>query len=101
LARALWSAQNDRTNDDLSRKTRPSHLRDPGPSKDTLYRSPRGFADPTSWIVYTGLKPTSLSDALAQLPATIQERLFARIYILKALIIESLSIFWILSGLIT
>jgi uncharacterized protein YbjT (DUF2867 family) len=61
----------------------------------------RGVAgDPAGWIAATGLSPKPLDAAVAMLPATIQERWFARLYLAKALAIGTLSAFWIASGLI-
>jgi hypothetical protein len=55
--------------------------------------------DPAAWIAATGITPRSLAD-LARQPATIQDKWFARLYLVKALIIVTLVIFWIVSGLI-
>ena len=57
-------------------------------------------ADPTVWAAELGVAPTSLDQALAGLPATIQERWFSRLYLAKGLVIGCLSLFWLLSGLI-
>ncbi len=56
--------------------------------------------DPALWIAATGIEPASLADTLARLPATVQEKWFARLYLAKALVIVSLVVFWCLSGLI-
>jgi nucleoside-diphosphate-sugar epimerase len=56
--------------------------------------------DPAAWIAATRIDPASLEDMLAQLPSTVQERWFARLYLLKALIIGLLAVFWSVSGLI-
>ena len=56
--------------------------------------------DPSGWAAATGLAPTPLKDALAAIPASIQENWFARLYLLKAFVIGGLSLFWLLSGLI-
>jgi uncharacterized protein YbjT (DUF2867 family) len=56
--------------------------------------------DPGPWLAATGLKPRPLVDMLREMPATVQERWFARLYLLKALIIASLVVFWVVSGLI-
>lgn len=56
--------------------------------------------DPTAWIAATGIEPTPLATCLADLPATVQERWFARLYLLKALVIAGLSTFWLASGLV-
>lgn len=61
----------------------------------------RGLAgDPSAWQTATGLDPTSFSAALDLLPATVQEKWFAKLYLAKALMIGALSVFWLLSGLI-
>ncbi len=56
--------------------------------------------DPAAWIAATGIDPVPLAETLARLPATVQERWFARLYLLKALIIGLLAVFWGVSGLI-
>jgi hypothetical protein len=53
--------------------------------------------DPAAWIAATGITPRTLSD-LAARPATIQDKWFARLYLIKAVIIVALVIFWIVSG---
>jgi uncharacterized protein YbjT (DUF2867 family) len=57
--------------------------------------------DPQGWISITGIRPRSLADALAAEPATIQEKWFARLYLLKAVIFIFLSLFWICTGVIS
>jgi hypothetical protein len=60
----------------------------------------RGVAgDPTAWIAATGITPRSLADLVLR-PATIQDKWFARLYLIKALIIVVLVMFWVVSGLI-
>ena len=49
----------------------------------------------------TGISPRSLEQALAQEPASIQEKWFARLYLVKPLMIGGLALFWIATGLIT
>lgn len=56
--------------------------------------------DPSAWIIATGIEPKPLKTALAEVPATIQERWFARLYLVKSLVLACLSLFWIVSGLI-
>jgi hypothetical protein len=56
--------------------------------------------DPTGWIAATGITPKSLDELLALHPATVQDRWFARLYILKPLAIAVLAAFWITSGII-
>jgi uncharacterized protein YbjT (DUF2867 family) len=61
----------------------------------------RGVAgDPEQWITATGIEPKSLTQALEGLPPTVQEAWFARLYLVKALVIAVLAIFWVVSGLI-
>jgi nucleoside-diphosphate-sugar epimerase len=56
--------------------------------------------DPEPWIAATGIEPASLEKAVARLPATVQERWFARLYLLKPIVFGGLAIFWAASGLI-
>lgn len=61
----------------------------------------RGVAgDPSGWIAATGIEPRSLAQALRSLPATVQERWFAKLYLLKPLVIGGLALFWIVSGVV-
>jgi uncharacterized protein YbjT (DUF2867 family) len=57
--------------------------------------------DPTLWQQVTGIAPTPLAVALAHRPASVQERWFARLYFLKALMFVVLALFWIGTGLIS
>lgn len=54
--------------------------------------------DPASWHEATGLAPLSGPATLCTVAATVQERWFARLYVLKALILGILVSFWIVSG---
>jgi uncharacterized protein YbjT (DUF2867 family) len=56
--------------------------------------------DPSAWMAATGIVPKTLSQAVGQHSATIQDKWFARLFLIKALVIASLSIFWIVSGFI-
>jgi uncharacterized protein YbjT (DUF2867 family) len=56
--------------------------------------------DPKPWIAATGITPLSARQALAVLPVTVQERWFARLYLLKAVILVTLVLFWCISSLI-
>lgn len=56
--------------------------------------------DPNPWIEAGGTLPRDLDATLAALPATRQERLYARLYFALPLAIAMLSIFWIASGLV-
>ena len=57
--------------------------------------------DPEPWIAATGIEPTPLATALANEPASVQERWFARLYILKPLIIFVVAAFWIATSLVS
>ena len=61
-----------------------------------LRRGVRG--DPSVWINTTGIVPVDLERAGHA--ATVQDKWFARLYLIKALIIASLVVFWSLSGFI-
>lgn len=61
----------------------------------------RGVAgDPSAWIAATGITPKKLTDVLGRHPATIQDKWFARLFLIKALIFASLVGFWLVSGFI-
>jgi uncharacterized protein YbjT (DUF2867 family) len=61
----------------------------------------RGVAgDPTAWMEATGIEHRTIDKLLGQRAATIQEKWFARLFLIKALIIASLAIFWTASGFI-
>jgi uncharacterized protein YbjT (DUF2867 family) len=47
-----------------------------------------------------GRAPYSLRETLALIPATLQERWFARLFLLMPLMVATLSLFWIVSGVI-
>jgi hypothetical protein len=57
--------------------------------------------DPGPWITITGIKPKSLARALAESPASVQERWFARLYFVKPLAFGMLTFYWLLTGFIT
>jgi uncharacterized protein YbjT (DUF2867 family) len=57
--------------------------------------------DPEPWIDATGIEPTPLSEALASEPASVQERWFARLYIVKPLVLVVVALFWIVTGLVS
>ena len=57
--------------------------------------------DPAAWENAGGAPCRSLDQTLALLPATHQERLFARAYFAVPLAIGVLALFWVLSGVIT
>jgi hypothetical protein len=61
----------------------------------------RGVAgDPAAWIEATGIEPKTIDKILGRRAATIQDKWFSRLFLVKALIVASLAIFWTVSGLI-
>jgi len=56
--------------------------------------------DPGAWTLERGQPLPSLHETLRRYPATVQERWFARMWLLKSAIIATLSLFWLASGLI-
>ena len=56
--------------------------------------------DPQSWMEATGIRPASLATVLRRLPVGVQERWFGRLYLLKAIVLATLSLFWIASGVV-
>jgi uncharacterized protein YbjT (DUF2867 family) len=56
--------------------------------------------DPAPWIAATGIAPMSLADILAARPANVQDRWFARLYLLKPVAIAGLAFFWFITGVI-
>ena len=61
----------------------------------------RGVAgDPQPWMIATGIVPTTAAQAVGQRGASIQDKWFARLYLIKALMIASLTLFWTVSGFI-
>ena len=61
----------------------------------------RGVAgDPAPWMAATGIVPKTIADVVGRRAATIQDKWFARLFLVKALMIASLALFWIASGFI-
>ncbi|MBZ6077939.1 SDR family oxidoreductase [Microvirga puerhi] len=56
--------------------------------------------DPKPWIAACGRTPQDLKTTLRSRPATIQERWFARLWLLKSLVSAILALFWIMSGVV-
>ncbi|WP_050425750.1 SDR family oxidoreductase [Bradyrhizobium tropiciagri] len=56
--------------------------------------------DPAAWMAATGIVPETIAQAVGGRPATIQDKWFARLFLIKALIFASLVLFWIASGFI-
>lgn len=62
----------------------------------------RGAAgDPAEWTAATGIEPRSLGDALRREPASVQERWFAQLYLLKPVAIGVFAFFWLLTGIVS
>src|SRR6266700_847543 len=56
--------------------------------------------DPQAWMLATSIVPKRIADIVGRRPATIQDKWFARLFLLKALVIASLALFWLASGFI-
>ncbi|PIT00134.1 nucleoside-diphosphate sugar epimerase [Bradyrhizobium nitroreducens] len=56
--------------------------------------------DPSAWIAATGITPKTTGETIGRRPATIQDKWFARLFLVKALIFASLVAFWLVSGFI-
>lgn len=57
--------------------------------------------DPRPWQEMTGLRPQRLAEALAREPATVQEKWFAGLYILKPVMFVVLAAFWLATAIIS
>lgn len=58
------------------------------------------LGDASAWREATGRPILSLTEALARLPSTAQERWYARAWLVKPIIIAVLALFWCLTGVI-
>jgi uncharacterized protein YbjT (DUF2867 family) len=56
--------------------------------------------DPQPWMLATGIVPKTLAQAVGRRSVTIQDKWFARLFLVKALVIASLVAFWVASGFI-
>jgi len=63
-----------------------------------LRRGVRG--EPSAWTAATRITPKTLAETVGRHPASIQDKWFARLFLVKALIFASLVAFWIVSGFI-
>jgi uncharacterized protein YbjT (DUF2867 family) len=63
-----------------------------------LRRGVRG--DPSAWMAATGIVPITIDARIGSRTASIQDKWFARLFLVKALTIASLALFWTLSGFI-
>jgi len=57
--------------------------------------------DPGPWTAATGIEPQSLASQLAAHPASVQERWFAKLFFLKAVIFVVLPFFWLATGIVS
>jgi uncharacterized protein YbjT (DUF2867 family) len=57
--------------------------------------------DPSRWSEATGIAPRSVAEALAAEPASVQERWFARLFLLKPLVFLVFGLFWIMTGIVS
>jgi uncharacterized protein YbjT (DUF2867 family) len=57
--------------------------------------------DPVPWTAMTGVIPHSLEQSFVANPASVQERWFAKLYLLKPVIFGVLVLFWIVTALIS
>ena len=56
--------------------------------------------DPAPWMAATGIVPKTVAEIVGQRAAAIQDKWFARLFLIKPLMIASLALFWTLSGFI-
>jgi uncharacterized protein YbjT (DUF2867 family) len=56
--------------------------------------------DPAPWMNATGIVPKTIAQLVGQRSATIQDKWFARLFLVKALVLASLVLFWSASGFI-
>lgn len=63
-----------------------------------MRRGVRG--DPAPWMAATGIVPATIANTVGRTTATVQDKWFARLFLIKPLAIASLALFWIASGFI-
>ncbi|MBV9458697.1 MAG: DoxX-like family protein, partial [Bradyrhizobium sp.] len=56
--------------------------------------------DPRPWMAATGIVPRTIAQMIGQRSATIQDKWFARLFLIKPLLLASLVLFWSGSGFI-
>lgn len=59
------------------------------------------IGDRAEWQWATGIEPRSLSAALAAESASVQERWFSRLYLLKPLALGIFALFWLMTGIVS
>jgi uncharacterized protein YbjT (DUF2867 family) len=75
--------------------------RSPVTSSARLEMQRGAIGNPTQWLELTGITPRDVEAELMKEPASVQERWFARMYVLKPLVIGVFGLFWIVTGLIS
>jgi len=72
------------------------------PMRSTAFREVSAGirGDPAAWIAAGGRRPRTLQETLARIPSTVQERWYARMWLMRPLAIGTLSAFWVVSGLV-
>lgn len=58
------------------------------------------IGDPLPWTELTGIVPQGLAAALSRRPASVQERWFAALYLLKPVAWVVLALYWVVTGLL-
>jgi uncharacterized protein YbjT (DUF2867 family) len=58
------------------------------------------IGDPAPWMNATGIVPKAIAEVVGQRSATIQDKWFARLFLIKALVLASLVLFWSASGFV-
>jgi uncharacterized protein YbjT (DUF2867 family) len=73
------------------------------PVRSTAEREMRrgAIGDTAEFKRLTGISACALEDALAREPTSVQERWFARLYLLKPVIFAMFALFWIATGLVS
>lgn len=75
--------------------------RPPVRSTTRLEMARGAVGDPSAWMRTTGIAPRPLDAALAAEPASVQERWFARLFLLKPVVLLAFATFWIVTGLVS
>lgn len=74
----------------------------PAMRSNALREMARGAAgDPAPWQRRVGLQPATLDQALTARPSSVQERWFARLYLLKPIVFFVFAIFWLLTAFVS
>lgn len=75
---------------------------DLGPMNSTMFTMLKSdnIADPKPYFGTLNFKPRGFTEGLRNMPSTTQDHWYARLYFLKPLLILTLGLFWIISGII-